>query len=152
MGILAVAVSIACSVGCSSAPPPRQIDLKPCDVSCAGLKPKVLKKSLTGAEIEIPCNVANANSVAVNLESLGLDASINGSSIGMCDPLRPVVIPAGGTSKVSLIYHASLVGGGLGVIQAIGSGEVKIEASGNGRVSSADPGFVGAKDFPVQLK
>jgi len=149
--VLVVGVASLTAVGCTAAPK-KQIDLTPLDCSVAGNTPKVLKKAVTGATIEIPMRAINNNPIAVSLDTLAIDGTINGTSIGSCEPIKQIVIAAGATGHIHLIYHVSTLGGGLGVLEAIAAGKVTVELTGNGHISAADNAYVGDKDFPLQLK
>ncbi|MEZ0228297.1 MAG: hypothetical protein ACAI25_06705 [Planctomycetota bacterium] len=138
-------------IGCTSTPK-KSIVLTPLDCSVAGQKPKVLKKAITGATIEIPVRAINNNPIAVKLDQLALDATINGTSIGSCEPVRSLQIGSGETANLRLIYHVSTIGGGIGVVDALATGNITLEAAGNGHIVAAEPGYVGDKDFPLQLK
>jgi hypothetical protein len=151
VGAAVLVVSSVGLVGCTS-PPKKQIELTPLDCSVAGNNPKVLKKAVTGATIEIPMRAINNNPIAVSLDTLAIDGTINGTSIGSCEPLKQTVIAAGSTAQLHLIYHVSTLGGGLGVLEAIAAGKVTVELTGNGHISSADGAYAGDKDFPLQLK
>ncbi len=46
----------------------------------------------------------------------------------------------------------STIGGGIGVVDAIATGSITVEAAGNGHIVASEPGYTGEKDFALQLK
>jgi LEA14-like dessication related protein len=148
LAIVALALGV---MGCESAPR-QQLVLKACDISLKDA-PKVKERSLTGAVLSFPFRVQNPNTVAVTLDHLNVNPTINGSELGSNLITSGITIGPNEIADVNIDYAVSFISGGLAVVDAIVGQSATIAIDGSAKIRNEDSRYDAQPlEHPFQIK